>query len=56
MIADKFENSSPDSFNINRVLCLGSGYVGILSMLVLAYYHSDLRFSIYDKSKSVIEK
>lgn len=41
---------------INKVLCLGSGYVGVLSMSVFANYHSNIQFTLYDKSKSVTDK
>lgn len=51
--ANSMDNSK---FNINKVLCLGSGYVGVLTMTVFAHYHSNITFSIYDKYMSVIEK
>ena len=42
--------------NLNKVLCLGSGYVGVLSMSVFAHFHSNIQFTLYDKSKSLTEK
>jgi UDPglucose 6-dehydrogenase len=37
-------------------LCIGSGYVGVLTMTVLANYCKDKQIIIYDKFKEVIEK
>ena len=50
--ASKYEQN----FDIKNVLCLGAGYVGVLTMTVFAHYHMDIKFSIYDKSKNVLDK
>ena len=43
-------------FDIKNILCLGAGYVGVLTMTVFAHYHPNIKFSIYDKSKNVLDK
>jgi UDPglucose 6-dehydrogenase len=52
--AEIIENESEIDFQ--KILCLGSGYVGVLSMTVFAHYHPNIQFSIYDKSKNVLDK
>lgn len=41
---------------INNFLCLGSGYVGVLTMTVFASQYKNKKFIINDKFKNVIDK
>jgi UDPglucose 6-dehydrogenase len=46
-------STTPD---IKIVLCIGSGYVGALTMTMFANYHPEIKFYVFDVFKSLIDK
>src|SRR4051812_24112499 len=45
-----------NSFKINNILCLGSGYVGVLTMSVLANYYPKIKIQIFDTFKEILNR
>jgi UDPglucose 6-dehydrogenase len=50
----KSSNSKPK--DIQNILCIGSGYVGALTMTVFANYCRDKHIVVYDKFKDLIDR
>ena len=48
--------SITENFEIKNILCLGSGYVGVLTMTVLSNYYPYIKVRIYDKFPEILEK
>jgi UDP-glucose 6-dehydrogenase len=46
-------SNTPD---IKNVLCIGSGYVGALTMTKFANYHREIKFYVFDVFKTLIDK
>lgn len=44
------------TFTMNNILCIGAGYVGTLTMTVLAHYYKNINIKIYDKFKTLISR
>jgi UDPglucose 6-dehydrogenase len=42
--------------NIKNVVSIGGGYVGSITMTVLANYHNEINFYVYDVYKNLIDK